>query len=260
MANKFLDSNGLLKVWDLIKTNFVKQEKGKGLSTNDFTDDEKTKLAGIDSGAQPNQFAYSSVKLLNQSGVEQAGQLEADEITDTLKFKPGKNIVLSLIEDSVVISSETDASDIRLADKENDGLMSSTDFTKLDGIETGANVNVIESITVNGELATISDKSVSLTIPTSEEIEQSINSKLAGVYTYKGSIKNESELPPDGNKNGDVYNIEESGTYGPAGTNVAWDEANSRWDALGGSVEVAVLSDSEIQTTFDSVFGTNEGE
>ena len=48
-------------VWDLsqgaytiMEQNFVAKEEGKGLSTNDYTDAEKNKLAGIEAGAQVN--------------------------------------------------------------------------------------------------------------------------------------------------------------------------------------------------------------
>ena len=51
MANKFLDQNGLLYFWQKIVNKFVAKETGKGLSTNDFTNELKTKLDGISEGA-----------------------------------------------------------------------------------------------------------------------------------------------------------------------------------------------------------------
>ena len=64
MANKIdyrLDENGLAHLWQRIKllvTNNVSSKvdkvDGKGLSTNDYTNAEKTKLAGIEDGAQKN--------------------------------------------------------------------------------------------------------------------------------------------------------------------------------------------------------------
>lgn len=53
MANKFLDSNGLLYLWQKIKNQFVTQESGKGLSTNDYTTEEKSKLAGLSNYTLP---------------------------------------------------------------------------------------------------------------------------------------------------------------------------------------------------------------
>ena len=57
MAYNFLDKTGLALVWEKIKNlanTKVDKVDGKGLSTNDFTSAEKTKLAGIEAGAQVN--------------------------------------------------------------------------------------------------------------------------------------------------------------------------------------------------------------
>jgi len=57
MANKYLDYNGLAYFWEKIKAtiaNKVDKVDGKGLSSNDYTSNEKTKLAGIAEGAQVN--------------------------------------------------------------------------------------------------------------------------------------------------------------------------------------------------------------
>lgn len=57
MAISYLDKNGLTLLWDKIKSalvNKVDKIDGKGLSTNDFTTDEKIKLSGVESGAQAN--------------------------------------------------------------------------------------------------------------------------------------------------------------------------------------------------------------
>ena len=54
MANNYLDKNGLLYLWQKITSKFVAKEAGKTLSTNDFTTELKTKLEGIQAGAQVN--------------------------------------------------------------------------------------------------------------------------------------------------------------------------------------------------------------
>ena len=58
MANKkYLDYNGVAYLWEKIKAGLsgkVDKVDGKGLSTNDYTAGEKTKLANIASGAQVN--------------------------------------------------------------------------------------------------------------------------------------------------------------------------------------------------------------
>ncbi len=54
--SKFLDENGLLYLWGKIKTlagGKVDKVEGKGLSTNDFTAAEKTKLEGLENYTLP---------------------------------------------------------------------------------------------------------------------------------------------------------------------------------------------------------------
>lgn len=57
MAYNYLDKTGLALLWEKIKNQLsgkVDKEAGKGLSSNDYTSDEKTKLSGIETGAQAN--------------------------------------------------------------------------------------------------------------------------------------------------------------------------------------------------------------
>lgn len=73
-----------------------------------------------------------------------------------------------------------------------------------------------------------------------------LKSDITAMYRYKGSVADSSKLPATGQTTGDVYNIEAASSYGPAGTNVAWD--GSAWDALGGLFEVNVMSNADIDT------------
>ena len=60
MANKFLDITGTTYLWSKIKDKFVSKEVGKGLSTNDYTTDEKNKLKSLNNYILPT--ASASVK------------------------------------------------------------------------------------------------------------------------------------------------------------------------------------------------------
>lgn len=58
--SKFLDENGLLYLWGKIKTlvgGKVDKVEGKGLSTNDFTSEEKAKLQGLENYELPTASA-----------------------------------------------------------------------------------------------------------------------------------------------------------------------------------------------------------
>lgn len=79
MAKKFLDSNGVLYLWQKIVGAFVKKETGKGLSTNDFTDEQKAKLAGLENYELPKASAdnLGGVKVGAGLSVNENGVLSA---------------------------------------------------------------------------------------------------------------------------------------------------------------------------------------
>ena len=93
----------------IAESNKVDKEVGKGLSTNDYTTDEKNKLAGIASGAEVN--------------VQSDWNQTSTSADDYIKNKP----VAATIE--------------------KDGLMSAADKTKLDGIAEGANAYTLPAAT-----------------------------------------------------------------------------------------------------------------
>ena len=88
--NKYLDANGLLYVWEKIKSQLsgkVDKAAGKGLSANDFTDEEKAKLAGLSGYVLPaaTEETLGGVKvgpgLAITGGVLSARTAAWDEIT-----------------------------------------------------------------------------------------------------------------------------------------------------------------------------------
>lgn len=62
---------------------------------------------------------------------------------------------------------------------------------------------------------------------------QDVLAQVASVYHYKGSCL-AANLPVANNKVGDTWNLEDASSYGPQGTNVAWD--GTKWDTLGGDL------------------------
>ncbi len=80
--------NGLITALTTTVGNKVDKVSGKGLSSNDYTTEEKNKLNGISSGAEVNQNAFSNI-------VVGSTTIEADTKTDTLTIVPGNNITLT---------------------------------------------------------------------------------------------------------------------------------------------------------------------
>lgn len=121
--SKFLDSNGVLYLWQKIKAAFVAKESGKGLSTNDYTTAEKNKLAAIDAGAN----AYTHPTYTARTG-KPTGNLTpgfGGTITISQITSDATGHVTAATDRTVTIPSATATSSAA-------GLMSSADKAKLD--------------------------------------------------------------------------------------------------------------------------------
>lgn len=136
--SKYLDKDGLIYLWSKIKALLagkVDAVDGKGLSTNDYTTTEKNKLAGIAAGANnyshPTYTAHDSglyrVTVNNLGHVSAATAVAKSDIT--------------------ALGIPAQDTTYGTANATTDGLMSSADFNKLDGIAEGANAYVHPSYT-----------------------------------------------------------------------------------------------------------------
>jgi len=136
-----------------------------------------------------------------------------------------------------------------------DGLMSKSDKSKVDGVETGAQVNVIESVKVNGTALDITSKGVNIDLSGYAQIaslaDYAKKTDIATAFRYKGTVENYASLPT-GAEIGDVYNITaaDSANNIKAGDNVVWNGA--AWDNLSGILEIDItdISNDEIDTLF----------
>lgn len=147
MATYYLDKDGLAYLWGKIKGTFVAKEQGKGLSTNDYTTAEKTKLGNIEAGAEVN--VIETVKV---NGTAQTVTSKAVDITVPTKLS-------DLTNDNNTV---TDASYVHT-----DNNYTTAEKTKLSNIAAGADVNVIETVKVNGSALTPdANKAVDITVPT----------------------------------------------------------------------------------------------
>ena len=122
----FLDETGLAHFWNHILArlnNFVPAEAGKGLSSNDYTTAEKTKLSGIEEGAN----AYIHPSYTARTGVPPANQTpafgEAFNISQPISDATGH---ITAINNRTIIIPDM------VATTSTSGLMSAADKTKLD--------------------------------------------------------------------------------------------------------------------------------
>ena len=126
-----------------------------------------------------------------------------------------------------------------------DGLMSSGDFSKLAGIAAGAEVNVIDKVSVNGKALTVSSKGVNIDLSA-----YALKSDISAAVKYKGQVNSYSLLPTSGQETGDMYNVVTADSSVPiqAGDNVVWNGED--WDILSGTVEFSAISNSDIDALF----------
>lgn len=109
--------------------------------------------------------------------------------------------------------------------------------TKLAGVAEGAQVNVIEKVSVNGTALAISSKGVNVDLTSyakSADVESTYAKKtdITTVMRYKGVKATVAELPSTGNTVGDVWHISAAsqGEY-------AWD--GTEWQELGSVVDLS---------------------
>lgn len=271
---KYLDLNGLLYFWNKIKTSLdskVDVVSGKGLSTEDYTSAEKTKLSGIETGAQVN--TVTGVKGSSESNYKtgnvsiSAANIGLGNVTNN---KQVKGLSTGTTEDHVMVwgadgytpkdsgftlgasvpaNAEFTDTTYDNATQSASGLMSSTDKTKLDGIDTGANKTTVDSAlsasSTNPVRNSVIKAALDLKLDTATaDTTYAKKTDISGMYKYKGSVASYSALPASADV-GDVYNTEDYGK------NYAWD--GTAWDDLGGVFAIETISNSEIDTIVATV-------
>lgn len=206
--------------------------------------EDKTKLDGIEEGAQKNEVSYGSVS------VDDGLPMGAVQPNDTLSIKSGDNVTVEVVSDggggdgnSLKISAkDTTYND---ATQSEHGLMTATDKTKLDGLPTGTeleNTYADKSSYLKKTDATLTY--VSKTGLSTELAYYAKKSDITNMYVYKGSVADASKLPTTGQQVGWTYNIETASQYGGAGMNVAWN--GTEWDPLGEIFTITAITNEEI--------------
>lgn len=210
MALKYLDENGLLYFWQKIGNKFVAKVNGKGLSTNDLTDALKqtydetvSTVAGlVAEGGEPNV-----IETVKQNGVALTVTNKAVDVTVPTNTSDLTNDSNFVVDSSYVHT---------------DNNLTTTLKNKLDNIASGAEVNAINTIKVNGTAQTITSKAVDITVPTNNnqltngagyqtasDVSSAISSAISGIQGITYTIV--ASLPATGEP-GVIYLISNSGT------------------------------------------------
>lgn len=197
-SSKAVDISVPTKISDLTNDSDFVEDSSYVHTDNNYTSTEKTKLSGIETGAEVNAIETISVNGTPQTidtnknvniTISGSGSVTGVKGDAESTYRDGDvnitkaNIGLGNVENksSATIRGELTSSDVTTAlgytPPQQDttyneattsvaGLMSATDKTKLDGIDSGAEVNVIETVKVNGTALTPTSKAVNVTVPT----------------------------------------------------------------------------------------------
>lgn len=186
---------------------YVAKEAGKVLSTNDFTNEYKTKLDGIEAGANKTVVDESLNKESTNPVQNKAIATKLEEITSQ------------------------------------GGEPNTIETIKVNGSPLEPDGSKAVDITVPTKVSQLTNDSG---YQTAENVEQTLTSKnyatksdISSVYKYKGSVSTYAELPQSEQQTGDVYNVETAdSSHGvKAGDNVAWN--GEEWDVLSGTVDLS---------------------
>ena len=186
--NKLLDENRLAQLWALIKGKFVQAETGKGLSTNDFTTDEKNKLSNIEAGANENIIEGIAVNNVDIPPVNKRVNLtvptKVSDLTNDKKFQTNTEVASAIknsgYQANVIETVKVNGSILDVDSKKSVNVIVPTNnnvLTNGAGYQTASDVsraltnsgyqaNVIETIKVNNVALTPSSKAVNITVPT----------------------------------------------------------------------------------------------
>jgi hypothetical protein len=125
-----------------------------------------------------------------------------------------------------------------------DGLLTASDYTKLQSVSNNAKDNVIESVKVNGTALTVNSKAVNIDLSS-----YALKSDISAAVNYKGSVDTYAELPSSPSV-GDMYNISTADASHDvdAGDNVVW--TGSEWDVLSGMITIDSISSEDIDKLF----------
>ena len=228
--NKVVHGDDLTMIGQLIKEKFVQKETGKGLSTNDFTTEEKSKLAGVAAGAEVNvksdwNAASGDAQILNKPSIPS----KTSDLTNDSGF-----ITIEDVPEGAVASTTTPKMDGTAA------VGTENAFARGDHrhpVDTSRAPLASPEFTGTPTAPTAAAGTNTTQIATTAFVKAAVDTASSSALKYKGTKATYADLPSSGNVTGDTWNV--TAAYGtvPAGTNWAWD--GSAWDALGGTVDLS---------------------
>lgn len=262
---KYVNYDNLETAKEMIKVALEKKvdkEDGKGLSTNDYTNEEKIKLAGIEEEANKtivdSELSLESTnpvenKIVKEAldtkadkiAVEEALETKADKIAveEALNTKADKIAVEEALETKADKQEVAEALDTKV-DKETGKGLSTNDFTneekeKLSKLDIKSNENIIEVIKQNGEVLEIQDKSVNIVTITEDTIDNKIEEAVKNVEVDLTDYAKRSDIPKNVsdlfNDKAFIASSDEKDPTVPAHVKAITEEDIEKWNSGTGS-------------------------
>lgn len=263
--NKLLDENRLAQLWALIKGKFVQAETGKGLSTNDFTTDEKNKLSHIEAGANENIIEGIAVNNVDIAPVNKRVNLvvptKVSDLTNDEKFQTDTEVASAIAgsgyQANVIETIKVNGSILDVDSKKSVNVIVPTDNSVLTngaGYQTASDVssaltnsgyqaNVIETVKVNNVALTPSSKAVNITVPTdnsvltngagyqtAKDVTDAINEAIGGLTGISFEVV---ETLPTRGKTGVIYLVAHSHGAGDNYDEYVWLEKSESYEKIG---------------------------
>ena len=263
--NKLLDENRLAQLWALIKGKFVQAETGKGLSTNDFTTDEKNKLSNIEAGANENIIEGIAVNNVDITPVNKRVNLvvptKVSDLTNDEKFQTDAEVAAAIAgsgyQANVIETVKVNGSILDVDSKKSVNVIVPTDNSVLTngaGYQTASDVssaltnsgyqaNVIETVKVNNVALVPSSKTVNITVPTdnsvltngagyqtAKDVTDAINEAIGGLTGISFEVV---ETLPTRGKTGVIYLVAHSHGAGDNYDEYVWLEKSESYEKIG---------------------------
>lgn len=189
-------------------TTKVDKVEGKGLSANDYTNEEKAKLGGVEANA--NNYTLPDASASVKGGVT-----------------VGTNVDVSGGKISVKNGTTSQKGVVQLS--------SATDDASTTKAATPSAVKAAYDLAAGKQSPATSLAGYGIQDAYTKD---EVDAKMSSALEYKGSKDTYDELPTTGNKKGDVWNIVNAdAAHGVnAGDNVAWN--GTTWDVLAGTVDL----------------------
>lgn len=246
---QYLGYTTLNYLWGRLKTIFVQKESGKGLSSNDYTNEEKQKLAGLENYTLPTAGAdvKGGIKvgaglsitgdgILSANGGGTADAVEWDNVigkpTNVSAFTNDAGYV-----DEDAVESQITAKNYQTAQQVETAITSKNyqTATQVESIIEGKDYQTETEVN-----ALITQKGYITSGGVDTKLQNyALKSDVSSALKYKGSKNTYAELSVSENVVGDVWNIVQADPSHnvKAGDNVAWNGTD--WDVLSGTVDLS---------------------